>query len=48
VVNGDRIIIELVEPPDSPPILVITWPGKGQRLHANQLPGCCGDHQDHR
>jgi hypothetical protein len=28
IVNHDRLLIELVEPPDSPPIVVITWPSK--------------------
>jgi hypothetical protein len=28
-INGpDRIVVELIEPPDAPPIVAITWPGK--------------------
>jgi hypothetical protein len=28
-INGsDRIIVELIEPPDTPPIVAITWPAK--------------------
>jgi hypothetical protein len=29
LINGhDRIIVELIQPPDSPPIVAITWPVK--------------------
>jgi len=38
VVNGDRILTELVEPPDSPPIAVITWPSKASVYTPTSYP----------
>jgi hypothetical protein len=26
--GSDRILIKLIEPPDTPPIVVVTWPAK--------------------
>lgn len=26
MVNHDRLLVELIEPPNSPPIVAITWP----------------------
>jgi hypothetical protein len=27
MVNGDRLLVELVEPADRPPFVAISWPG---------------------
>jgi hypothetical protein len=28
VVNHDRLHVELIEPPDSPPSVIVSWPAK--------------------
>ena len=46
LVNGhDRLLVELIQPTDTPPIVAINWPAKDNHVHPSQLPGCSrGDH----
>jgi hypothetical protein len=44
-INGnDRIVVELIEPPDTPPIVAITWPTKPSvctpDVYANVTAAC--------
>ena len=38
VTNTDRIIIELVQPPDSPPVIAINWPQKTSVVTLEAFP----------
>jgi hypothetical protein len=29
ITNSDQLVIELVTPPDAPPVILIRWPGLG-------------------
>ena len=50
LVNGhDRLLVELIQPTDTPPIVAITWPATATIAHPGQPPGCSrGDHTDCR
>jgi hypothetical protein len=39
MVNHDRLLIELIEPPDSPPLVAVSWPSAATIVTPTAYPG---------